>query len=80
MLFGTWKQFSTSSIWSSFSLILQHCFSKLSVSYLSVTILLNALANDIYILVYPKKAWRLITDPVSGIFVPLIVISLDSPN
>jgi hypothetical protein len=34
-------------------------------------------ANGIDI-VYPKKAWRLVTDPISGIFVPLIVIYLDS--
>ncbi|KAH8093113.1 voltage-dependent anion channel-domain-containing protein [Cristinia sonorae] len=40
-----------------------------------VLFLLNSSTLLIQAIVYPRQAWRLIKDPVKGIFVPLIVLS-----
>ncbi|KAF5372070.1 hypothetical protein D9758_004989 [Tetrapyrgos nigripes] len=37
--------------------------------------LLNTMTLAIQAIVYPKQAWRLMQDPVKGIFVPLVVLS-----
>ncbi|KAF8158445.1 voltage-dependent anion channel [Crassisporium funariophilum] len=37
--------------------------------------LLNTLTLLLQAILFPKQAWRLLTDPVKGIFVPLIVLS-----
>ncbi|KAK7450589.1 hypothetical protein VKT23_012898 [Stygiomarasmius scandens] len=37
--------------------------------------LLNTMTLTIQAIVYPRQAWRLMQDPVKGIFVPLVVLS-----
>lgn len=56
----------------------------------STTLLLQAICasamqeclplTDNHVPVYPRQAWRLLQDPVKGIFVPLIVSILDAAS